>query len=170
MTRPKTIRKEVVYPHPILSVWTALTDARAMAEWLMPNDFELAVGKRFQFRVDPMLSFEGIVDCEVLEVDPPRRLVYTWRTRLRGRSPAEPMTLTWTLESVDGGTRLILDQSGLETLPAWWRFSMKTGWGRMLKTLLPKVLTHVADDGQFTPGAIVKRDYGVKTVPDGFAK
>ena len=47
---------------------------------------------------------------------------------------------------------------------------MKHGWSRMLKTLLPKVLGNVSDDGSFTPGAITKRGYGTKTVPDHFAK
>jgi uncharacterized protein YndB with AHSA1/START domain len=29
----------VTYPHPIARVWFALTDADALARWLMPNDF-----------------------------------------------------------------------------------------------------------------------------------
>ena len=170
MSGIKTLRKEVVYPHAPEVVWAALTDARALAEWLMPNDFRPEVGRTFQFRVDPMLSFQGIVDCEVLEVEPPRRLVYTWVSRMKGKRPHPPMTLVWTLAPVEDGTRLVLEQSGLENLTLWWRFSMKMGWGRMLKTLLPKVLDNVSDDGEFTPGAISKRDYGVETVPDGFAK
>ena len=40
----------------------------------------------------------------------------------------------------------------------------------MLKTLLPKVLANVSDDGTFTTGAITKRDYGTKMVHDHFAK
>ena len=31
---PITIRKERFYPHPPEVVWVALTDARALAEWL----------------------------------------------------------------------------------------------------------------------------------------
>jgi hypothetical protein len=46
---------------------------------------------------------------------------------------------------------------------------MKTGWGRMLGRLLPKVLGHVRES-VFTPGAITRRDYGVRTVPDDYAK
>lgn len=170
MSAVKRLRKEVVYEHPPEAVWAALTDARALAEWLMPNDFEPVEGRRFQFRVDPMLSFQGIVDCEVVEVDAPRRLVYTWVSRIKGKPPHEPMTLVWSLDPVDNGTRLVLEQSGLEHLSPWWRFSQRMGWGRMLRTLLPKVLKNVSDDGVFTPGAIGKRDYGTSTVPDGFAK
>lgn len=170
MSAVKRLRKEVTHPHPPEKVWAALTDARALAEWLMPNDFEPVEGRTFQFRVDPMLSFQGIVDCEVLEVDPPRRLVYTWVSRMKGKPPHDPMTLVWTLEPVEGGTRLALEQSGLENLSLWWRFSMKMGWGRMLKTLLPKVLGNVSDEGVFTPGAVTKRDYGIESVPDDFAR
>lgn len=170
MPRTKTLTKEVFYPHPPEKVWTALTDPRALAEWLMPNDFKAEVGHRFQFRVDPMLGFEGINECVVEEVDPPRRLIYTWVSRMKKRPDHAPMRLVWTLHPEEGGTRLVLEQTGLEGLPLFWRFSMKMGWGRMLKTLLPKVLENVDDGGSFTPGAVMKRDYGTETVPDHFAR
>ena len=89
---------------------------------------------------------------------------------MKGRPDHPPMTLVWTLNPDGAGTRLVLEQSGLEGLPLWWRLSMKTGWSRMLNTLLPKVLRNVTPDGGFTPGAVTKRDYGTKTVPDHFAK
>lgn len=83
--------------------------------------------------------------------------------------PHPPLTLVWTLEPVEGGTRLVLEQTGLEHLSLWWRFSAKSGWNRMLKKLLPKVLENVDEEGGFTPGAITKRDSGTETVPDDFA-
>lgn len=169
MSRVKTLTRIVKYAHPPEKVWTALTTPEALAEWLMPNNFRPEVGRSFEFRVDPMLSYQGIAECRVLEVDPPRRLVYTWISRMKNRDRHPPMTLVWTLEPVDGGTRLTLEQSGLEHLPLWWRFSMKMGWGRMLKTLLPRVLDNVGSDGHFTPGAVTRRDYGVTTVPEDFA-
>lgn len=167
----KRLRKEMFYPHDVESVWTALTDPRALAEWLMPNNFEPIVGKVFRFHVDPMPGFSGINECEVKEVVPPRRLVYTWTVLPKKRNAPRPpaMTLAWTLEPAHGGTRLVLEQSGLEALNWWWRFSMTIGWGRMLKTLLPKVLRNVSGR-TFTPGAITRRDYKITTVPDGYAK
>jgi uncharacterized protein YndB with AHSA1/START domain len=78
-TKPRTIRKEVFLPHPPEEVWLALTDPQALAEWLMPNNFEPVVGRKFRFQVDPMPGpYPGGSECEVLEVDAPRRLVYKW--------------------------------------------------------------------------------------------
>jgi uncharacterized protein YndB with AHSA1/START domain len=167
----KVLRKEVRFAQPPVAVWTALTDPRALAEWLMPNNFAPEVGRVFRFQVDPGPGFSGINECEVLEVNPPRRLVYTWRTLPSNPAKAMPpaMTLTWTLHPDGDGTRLVLEQSGVETLNWWWRFAMNIGWNRMLKTLLPKVLLHVTEAG-FTPGAIVRRDYKSTTVPEDFAK
>src|SRR5260370_5600951 len=51
---PRTLRKEVFLPHPPEDVWLALTAPQALAEWLMPNNFEPVVGRKFRFHVDPM--------------------------------------------------------------------------------------------------------------------
>lgn len=167
----KTLDKDVWLPYPPTDVWTALTDPRALAEWLMPNNFEPTVGHVFRFHVDPMPGFSGINECKVLEVEPPRRLAYTWTVMPKApdAAPPPPMTVEWTLEPEGDGTRLRLHQEGLEVLNWWWRFSMSMGWRRMMKKLLPKVLANVSD-GEFTPGAITERDFGTSTVPEGYAK
>jgi len=167
----RILHKHVWLPRPPADVWTALTDPRALAEWLMPNNFEPRVGHVFRFHVDPMPGFSGINECKVLEVDPPRRLVYTWTVlpTAPDATPPPPMIVEWTLEPESDGTRLRLKQTGIEVLSWWWRLSMSMGWRRMLRKLLPTVLENV-EEGDFTPGAITKRDYGVQTVPEGYAK
>ena len=60
-----TIRIEANYPHSPERVWKALTDPQAIAEWLMPNDFQARLGHRFQFRVANAKGWSGVVDCEV---------------------------------------------------------------------------------------------------------
>ena len=40
----RTLKRTVVYPHSIERVWRALTCRDALAQWLMPNDFEPVVG------------------------------------------------------------------------------------------------------------------------------
>lgn len=171
MTR--IIRKEAVYPYPPETVWVALTDRHALAEWLMPNDFEPVAGRPFRFQVDPMPGCGGLTECEVLEIDPPRRMVWSWVIVPKDvNAPRhKPMTITWTLRPESGGTRLILEHAGAEVLTWWYRFSMNMGWGTMVKRWIPKVLKNVKDR-RFTPGAIPlkKRCYKVKTVPDDITR
>ena len=69
---------EETYPFPPERVWRALTDSAVMGDWLMPNDFKPVVGHKFQFRAKPQPGWDGIVNCEVIEVEPPRSLAYTW--------------------------------------------------------------------------------------------
>ena len=49
------------------------------------------------------------LEGEFIEIDPPRKLVHTWRAA--GASGA-PTTVTYLLESIDGGTRITLRHSG----------------------------------------------------------
>ena len=85
----------------------------------------------------PRWGWRGIVDCVVLEVDPPRRLSYTWQ----GDPDAKAMTVTWTLEPTAGGTRLRLVHSGFRGLGGrLLKWMLSRGWGKMLKTFLPAVL------------------------------
>lgn len=127
---------EIVYPHPPEKVWRALTDPVAIAEWLMPNDFEPRVGHKFQFRTHAAPGFDGIIDSEVLEVDPPRRLVYTWSSgKLNTR-------VIWTLQVTPDGTRLILDHTGFEGLQGWMLSKvLGQGWrSKKLAQTLPAYL------------------------------
>jgi uncharacterized protein YndB with AHSA1/START domain len=74
------IRTETFYRHSPDRVWRALTDSDALAAWLMPNDFVPELGRRFTFRTQPVPPyFDGVVHCEVVELDPPSVLSYTWR-------------------------------------------------------------------------------------------
>ncbi len=69
---------ERVMPHPPEKIWRALTQAPLIEEWLMQNDFQPIVGHRFNFRAAPIHGWNGVTDCEVLEIIPCRRLVYSW--------------------------------------------------------------------------------------------
>lgn len=169
----KSLRKEVVLPYPPEKVWVALTDRAALAEWLMPNDFEPVVGRKFRLQVDGMGSYSGLNECEVLEVDEPRKLVYNWvlvPAKPEAARP-KPMVLTWTLEPTAEGTRLTLVQEGLEALAFFHRLSMAFGWGTMLKRWIPMVLRHV-EGGKFNAPTerLIKRCYGIKTIPEDLTR
>jgi uncharacterized protein YndB with AHSA1/START domain/DNA-binding transcriptional ArsR family regulator len=91
----------------IAQVWAALTDSATLEKWIWKNDFKPVVGHKFQFRAEPNEWWNGIVDCEVLEVEEPNKLSYTWA------SAGETTTVTWTLqEGTDGTTNLHFEQVG----------------------------------------------------------
>lgn len=168
-----TIRKERFYPHPPEDVWTALTDARALAEWLEPNNHQPVVGHKFQFRCDPGVCGPGVTECEVLEADPPRRLVWKWvHLSKNPKQPrSDPMTIAWTLIAKENGTLLVLEHTGAENISWLTRNMMRVGWGFMMKKLIPRVLGRVKG-GRFSPGAIPlqQRYYKCKTVPEEYVR
>ena len=131
---------ERTYPHPPERVWLAITDRRALAAWLMENDFEPQVGHRFQFRTRPQSGFDGVIDCEVIEVAAPRRLAYTWQ----GSQMRRPTTVTWTLEPVPEGTRLRLTHTGFAGAAGIAiSFLLGSGWPGLLDRELARVLAQI---------------------------
>jgi uncharacterized protein YndB with AHSA1/START domain len=134
------------YPHTPDRVWTALTDSRALSEWLMANDFQPRLGHKFRFRTKPAPGFDGIVHCEVTELDPPRRLAYTWK------GGNIDTVVTWTLEPTANGTRLRLEHSGFRGIRGTIlrKFVLGPGWRKMFDRKLPAVLDRVHATG-FTP-------------------
>lgn len=133
------IRIEKILPVAPAAVWRALTDPRAIAQWLMENDFEPRLGHRFQFRAKPEGEWNGIVDCEVVELDEPRRLAYAWRSaRLDTR-------VTWTLAAVDGGTRLTLEHTGFAgTFGEMVAARLREGWQTKVLERLAEVAARPA--------------------------
>ena len=116
-------------------VWHALTDSATLSKWMLfkSNDFKPVVGHAFQFREAP--GWTGVVDCEVIEVDQPRRLSYTWMSG--GESNLQHSTVvTWTLTEAEGGvTRLHLEQSGFRSEAKQEIGGAKYGWMSMLDQL-----------------------------------
>lgn len=172
-TMKGVVRKEAWYPHSPEKVWVAITDPRAIAEWLMPNNFKAEVGAKFRFEVDqmPMMKkMQGTTECEVLECDPPRRLVYSWQILWSKPedTPHGPMVISWDLSAENDGARLKFEHRGIQNIPWIYRLMMSAGWGNMVKRLIPRVAANVSDAGEFTPGVIAlkKRCYGVKKISD----
>src|SRR5690242_17870906 len=132
----RAIVVEDVLPHSVAKVWQVLTAAELLARWLMPNDFEPVVGKRFTFTTKPIGDWDGVVHCEVLEVVPMQRLVYSWV----GGSEANPArgsrldsTVTWTLQAEGAGTRLRMVHAGFRSPGNDFAYdAMSSGWGRIV--------------------------------------
>lgn len=106
----QSIKLERFYPHSIDQIWFGLTNRAALKNWLMENNFEPTLGHKFQFLLKSELGLEAVIYCEVLTLDPPTQLSYTWREQWMDQSSI----VTWTLESVEDGTRLQLCHSGLD--------------------------------------------------------
>ncbi len=139
------ITLEQTYPHPPERIWRTLTDSAALADWLLPNDFEARVGHKFQFRSKPMPGWRGFVECEVLEVVAPLRLAYTW---LGDAAWHAPTIVRWTLEPIEGGTRLRLEHTNLQE--PWGqalRAMLIPGWKKMLEEKIVRVIERLGSEG-----------------------
>jgi len=143
----RDLRFEVVYKHPIEKVWRALTDPKAIAQWLMENDFEPRLGHKFMFHSKPQPGWDGKTYCEVIELDPPRRLAYTWR------GGSIDTLLRITLEPLADGTRIVLEHSGFRGLKAVMvSFIMGAGWKGIVNKRIPAVLARMDAAGTLTDG------------------
>ncbi len=142
----RIIRREVIYPHLTEKVWHALTDKDALSRWLMETNFEPVVGKRFFFKTKPAPGFDGVVRGEVLRVDAPHHLAYTWCSGPLG----ETVVRFW-LEARGSTTHLKFEHSGFsgvrEMLPS---FILGFGWRGLLKKDLPAWLEQAIEKGEVT--------------------
>jgi len=103
---------ERVMPHPPEKIWRALTQGALIEAWLMKNDFQPVVGHKFNFRAAPMPHWNGVVDCQVLSVEPHERLSYSWNASGDEAAGGLKTVVTWTLTPVKGGTQVRMEQSG----------------------------------------------------------
>ncbi len=103
------IAMEELFPVPIERVWRALTDPDMIERWLMaPTGYEAKVGSRFVLRETPREDCRGQVECEVLELSPPTRMVWSWR----GAEDPTTTRLVIALQADERGTRLTLRHTG----------------------------------------------------------
>lgn len=132
MTNPAATCSLVIereMPHPPEKVWRALTQGPLIAEWLMSNDFQPIVGHRFQFRAAPVQNWNGIIDSEVLLVEPHTRLSYGWT------SMGLETVVTWTLTPTASGTLLRMEQSGFPSEESKNYKGAKYGWTNFIGKL-----------------------------------
>ena len=129
----RTLVIERVFPHPPAKLWRALTESPLLAQWMMNNDFEPVVGRRFQFRAEPMPNWNGVVDCEVLIVVPLQRLSYNWG--VGGSESGLQWVVLWTLTPAEGGTHLRMEHSGFGPDQQRAYQGANYGWQRFLGAL-----------------------------------
>jgi uncharacterized protein YndB with AHSA1/START domain len=116
-------------PHPPEKIWRALTQGPLIGEWLMRNDFQPVVGHRFSFHSTPVPNWNGVIDCEVLVVEPNSRLSYSWGT-LGLKS-----LVAWTLTPTEGGTHVRMEQSGFPQGETPYYKGANYGWQKFIGNL-----------------------------------
>jgi uncharacterized protein YndB with AHSA1/START domain len=128
-TRSVVVEREM--PHPPEKIWRALTQGPLIEQWLMQNDFRPVVGHSFTFRTAPMPHWNGVVECEVLVVEPHERLSYSWNTSGEGAGALKTV-VTWTLTPTDAGTHLRMEQSGFRAEDEANYRGASYGWQRFV--------------------------------------
>ena len=157
LTEPATLKIQRVLPGPIERVWAYLTESELRRQWLAAGPMEMKVGAPLElvWRNDeltdppgqrpPGHSEEHRMQCEITELDPPRKFAITWGksggvsfelqpkgdqvllTLIHQRLPDRETTLM-----VGAGWHMHLDillarLSGNEPEPFW------DGWSRLKK-------------------------------------
>jgi uncharacterized protein YndB with AHSA1/START domain len=125
------IERDIAYPPE--KIWRALTQPHLIEEWLMKNDFYPVVGHRFNFRADYLPN--GQLDCEVLAIEPNRKLSYTWNSTGSDAAHALKSVVTWTLTATGAGTHLRMEQSGFRPDQPQYYQGAQYGWQRFLANL-----------------------------------
>ena len=122
---------EKTYPHSIEAVWHALTSREALGVWLMETDFVPEEGRLFEMRCE---NGEGGTDrylCKVLELQAPRRMVWSWV--LIGRQSKGETSVAFDVKEVSEGTQLTIRHTGEGDRAAIEKF--KGGWPAKLEQL-----------------------------------
>ena len=137
-TRSVIIEREL--PHPPEKLWRALTQPHLIEEWLMKNDFQAAVGHRFKLRGE----WGGVLDCEVLAIEPHRTLSYSWD--FAHEDPAYDLrsVVTFTLTPTSTGTHLRVEQAGFRPGMKQAYGGAHAGWNKFLTQLEQVVAQDVA--------------------------
>jgi uncharacterized protein YndB with AHSA1/START domain len=125
----RSVVVERVFPHPVEKLWRALTESPLIAQWLINNDFEPVVGRKFQFRSEPVQNWNGVIDCKVLVVDPLKELSYTWG------SMGLDSVVRFTLSAEEGGTHVRMEQTGFRPDQQQAYGGAKYGWQKFFGTL-----------------------------------
>ena len=125
---------EEVFPHAPDKIWKTLTTGALIGRWLMAQTgFEPVKGTRFTMQTRPGGAWDGVIHCQVLEVIPNERFVYSWKgghEKNVGYGAPLDTVVTWTLSRTANGTRLRLvhagfvvpgNESALETMGNGWR-------------------------------------------------
>jgi uncharacterized protein YndB with AHSA1/START domain len=130
-TETRSVIVEREFPFAPERLWRALTQPHLIEEWLMKNDFKPAVGHRFNLRGE----WGGVLDCEVLAIEPNKTLSYTWIFAHDDAAYNLTSVVTFTLTPTSTGTHLRMEQSGFRPDQPQAFNGAKFGWQKFLENL-----------------------------------
>jgi uncharacterized protein YndB with AHSA1/START domain len=144
-TSTDRIEKQIILNAPRSRVWKAISDAREFGEWFQVDmsGVEFKAGQPVHAKMT-YPGYEGMpFNMVVARIEPERLFSFRWHPY--GIDPnvdysSEPMTLIeFTLEDVDGGTRLTITESGFDAIPLARRAeafrSNSEGWGIQIQNI-----------------------------------
>ena len=106
----QNIYKEKLFDAPIEKVWAAITEPASLSVWFMQADFEPTLGYNFTFSDKPQGGWDGVLVGEVLAVQSPNLLEYSWK----GNQMRHVTIVRWHLESRGTGTFVTLSHTGFK--------------------------------------------------------
>lgn len=146
------IEKQIILKAPRSRVWRAISDRSEFGSWFRvafpPGTFtagETVTGK---------ITYPGYehmtMDIDLVDVEPEHRLSYRWHPYSGEENPdysSEPKTLvTFTLEDVEGGTKLTVVESGFDQIPLHRRDKAfrgnESGWAEQMQNIERHVSSH----------------------------
>ena len=131
MTETLSVAVERDIPFPPEKIWRALTQPHLIQEWLMKNDFAPVIGHQFKLRGD----WGGVLDCEVLAIEPNKSLSYTWNHAHSDTAFNLQSVVTFTLTPTRAGTLLRVEQAGFKPEQKQAYGGAKLGWKQFLEKL-----------------------------------
>ena len=130
-TQTRSVVVEREFPFAPDRLWRALTQRHLIEAWLMKNDFSPQVGHRFNLSGD----WGGVLDCEVLTLEPGRSLSYSWNYAHDDPAYALNSVVTFTLTPTDAGTHLRMEQAGFRPDQRQAFGGAGAGWRTFLEKL-----------------------------------
>lgn len=128
------VTKEVSLNACVEAVWQYLSEKEKISKWLLAINTSPNLGEEFKLTGPPKGGWDGTIKCRVLEMEAPRKIVFTWNHNLL----AHDTLVTITLKSENGGTRLQLVHEGWERVSGDVKKHINdhsAGWSDHLKIL-----------------------------------
>jgi uncharacterized protein YndB with AHSA1/START domain len=140
LTACREIIVDELIPHSAEVVWKTLTTPELMGRWLMtPTGFAPIKGARFTYQTTPAGPWDGVIHCEVQEVVPNERLVYSWHgghEANTGYGSRLETVVSWTVTPAEGGVRVRLVHSGFRPAQNDVAYArMSEGWPKVLQSV-----------------------------------